>query len=330
MENPIEDFEPLNNIKKYQYLDKFLLFEKYFKVFNEKNDVPNMVNCLTRMKILQGKMLAKLHRLIAKLNVKILEASSLPIKRLLKRDVEMYHYENSVYSTLIDHTKRIIKECEEALQGLIQRSTIEDQQKHLKKSDVNNDRLNIYENEPDEDYEIPLANHMESADADTENILMNKKYNQDLDTETLLLNKVGGNSTETDEEKEQTSESSEIIPNEQPKELENDKVKQHTPTVILFYAEWCGPSQKFLPIWKSVKDMNYNGNVDLFTLECGGKTDYDKKIVLGFNVEHFPMVKLCRMTNGKKVISKYTIRNSSDEKDLIKWIRDETGFLPEM
>lgn len=99
------------------------------------------------------------------------------------------------------------------------------------------------------------------------------------------------------------------------------------PTVVLFYASWCGPSMSFYPTWEKVKKYNYNDKLKFITVECGGDSNKDKNILQKFNIKHYPTVKLFTITNGKKKISDYNLKSKSDT-ELVKWINSETNLSP--
>lgn len=56
--------------------------------------------------------------------------------------------------------------------------------------------------------------------------------------------------------------------------------------VVDFYATWCGPCGKFLPIFESVANEDHEG-VDFFTLEVDGENQNMTKL---YNVISIPTV----------------------------------------
>lgn len=73
------------------------------------------------------------------------------------------------------------------------------------------------------------------------------------------------------------------------------------PTVSLYYAEWCGWSRKFLPVWKEFAEwitQNKKGVVNVNTVECD-KTNDDNLKAMCNNVQGFPTVLLYK--NGENI-----------------------------
>lgn len=57
--------------------------------------------------------------------------------------------------------------------------------------------------------------------------------------------------------------------------------------VMLFYADWCGWSQKFLPVWKEFTNQCDKLNISHETIEC---TDNELCSNGKYNIEGFPTI----------------------------------------
>jgi len=268
----MEDFKQLVEEKNKKYSGIFLsLYQKFWKL-NNGSEQMNMINCLNEMKIMHGKMLTKLHKLMT--NAGEINENANP------SELNMHYYNISSCSCLNDHMKKMINECEDTLQNKI----------------INNDGHNVHSDERNTE---AILKNKETRKKTINNIHLDERGTEDILNEKEIRKKHNAN-----------------------------KQKETTPRVILFYATWCGPSQKLLPTWNSVKEKNYNGKVKFITIDCGGGTENDKAIIDKHNVTHFPLVRVCTVYNGEKHVSEYNIQDSSSINDLIKWIRDETGCLP--
>ena len=81
-----------------------------------------------------------------------------------------------------------------------------------------------------------------------------------------------------------------IINNNDEKKNTNDEKKNtNEKIIILFYADWCGWSQKFLPIWKDFTKECDNLNIQYKTIEC---SDNKKCFNSKYNIEGFPTILL--------------------------------------
>ena len=107
-----------------------------------------------------------------------------------------------------------------------------------------------------------------------------------------------------------------------------DDMKDFKPTVVLFYASWCGGSRKFLPTWDSVKKLNYNGGLKFVTCECGDKTESNRQLLNKYNIEFYPSIKLFNVVNSKKVISTCDLMKVQSKNHILQWIKNETSLLP--
>ena len=67
----------------------------------------------------------------------------------------------------------------------------------------------------------------------------------------------------------------------------DSKYDDKLPSIVMFYAEWCGHSQALLPIWSEFEKMNKsNAKVNIFKVEC----DKNKDLGQLFGITGFPTV----------------------------------------
>lgn len=67
--------------------------------------------------------------------------------------------------------------------------------------------------------------------------------------------------------------SAEIIDNEVPK-----KLSKTAPSLIYFYAEWCGFCKKFLPVWDELENANKRDDINIVKFSCVTHKDKCDKI----------------------------------------------------
>lgn len=71
---------------------------------------------------------------------------------------------------------------------------------------------------------------------------------------------------------------------------ENKQIKMNSPTLILFYADWCGPCKGFLPLWKQINDKNNNRNdINIVKYSCVKYKEICDKIKF---IESYPTILL--------------------------------------
>jgi thiol-disulfide isomerase/thioredoxin len=69
------------------------------------------------------------------------------------------------------------------------------------------------------------------------------------------------------------------------------------PFLKLYYATWCGWSQKFVPVWEELKESDITSKVNLEGVECDDESNKDK--CEAANIEGFPSMKLYKNSSDK-------------------------------
>ena len=65
-----------------------------------------------------------------------------------------------------------------------------------------------------------------------------------------------------------------------------NKYKSKIPTLLLFYAEWCGYCRKFKPTWDKLKKLISSDKLNMI------KIDSDNKLVKQFKIDGYPTIML--------------------------------------
>ncbi len=69
------------------------------------------------------------------------------------------------------------------------------------------------------------------------------------------------------------------------------------PFFKLYYATWCGWSQKLVPVWEELKGSDITSKVNLEGVECDDESNKDK--CEAANIEGFPSMKLYKNASDK-------------------------------
>jgi thiol-disulfide isomerase/thioredoxin len=93
-------------------MNRMMLLEKYFAICKERKDSNNMLFCLLRMRTLHGKMGTVLHKIYCDLA----DMNDVDVVNESKEEYNDYYFTVSMYETIIDSCKNMIKENEQALQ----------------------------------------------------------------------------------------------------------------------------------------------------------------------------------------------------------------------
>jgi thiol-disulfide isomerase/thioredoxin len=317
-------------------INALLTLESKFKIACTEKDTQGMINCIVKMRVLQAKMTGDLHLSIHKINSYIEECT---IHKLKIVDLNATYYDQSMCENYIDIAKKMIVECENTMEEMIR-----------KESPSGSHNASIMDDEVFEG-KLPMTSEaFEGKPPSTSEAFEGKPPS----TSEAFEGKPPSTSEAFEGKPPSTSENI-VLPEKEEKLIKLPKPKHDPipipvpdaipgndqldsvskpidanfkPTVILFYASWCGPSQRFLPTWEQMYNYNYNNNVKFITLDCGGKTLEDKKIVRKFGIQHFPTIKMFSVINGQKKVHNYAIRGNSSCQDIMEWIKREINIQP--
>ena len=79
-------------------------------------------------------------------------------------------------------------------------------------------------------------------------------------------------------------------------------INSETPTLVDFYAEWCGPCKMMKPIFERVASSN-ESDVQMYTLNI----DHNREIALSLGIRSIPTVKM--FNSGEVVETKVGMMN---------------------
>lgn len=103
------------------------------------------------------------------------------------------------------------------------------------------------------------------------------------------------------------------------KDYESEFEKSSKPTLIDFYASWCGPCKMVSPIMEQL-DQKYDGKVDVVKVDV----DSQKELAFKFDVMSIPTVvlmkdgKVLERSVGARPVTYYeSIIDSADRKSVV-------------
>jgi len=331
-------------IKKNPILNKFLDLEAKYKNSDDINDKYSILN---KLRLLQGKVLKKITD--SSNNTKYNENHKL--------------YKLSLYHSLLEPINSSIK--------YIEQSIVLANGKYM---DIDDDKKNIpkKENKKENKYYNINTNNEISLDDILFNSDFESNYNK-LDNIQKMIDDMSEltatDTTTPDEntidilkntEKTKKNNIKDIIKHIKLDKVESDantNLKNIDPTInsdknsddeklencksciVLFYADWCGWSQKFLPIWTEFKNSKDKfdefKNLSIITINDSEKPEVAKK----FNINGFPTIKFLKNDqaidfNGERTVEnlidfcKKEIKNNKlDDMDINKYIKNGTCIV---
>lgn len=96
------------------------------------------------------------------------------------------------------------------------------------------------------------------------------------------------------------------------------KLDTDYPTIVNFYAPWCGFSKQLAPIWNELQDKGCSKNLNFLKINCDEKKDFCVK----FGIKSYPSVKILM---GGKIINFPSDKHKTMEA-LTAFIEEHTGI----
>jgi thiol-disulfide isomerase/thioredoxin len=288
-------------IKKNPILNKFLDLEKQYKT-NNINDTYDMLN---QLRLLQGKVFKKIT----------------DISNDTKYNENHKLYKLNLYHSLLEPINSSIEN--------IEKSIVLANGKYM---DINDDKKNIpkKENKKKNKYYNINTNNEISLDDILFNSDFESNYNKLDNIQKMIYDMSELTATDTttpdentidilqNNEKTKKNNIKDIIKNiklddvELDSEIDSDKnnddqkLENCKSCIVLFYADWCGWSQKFLPIWNEFKNkIKKLKNLSIITINDSEKPEFAKK----FNINGFPTIKFLKGDNAINFDDERTVEN---------------------
>lgn len=93
----------------------------------------------------------------------------------------------------------------------------------------------------------------------------------------------------------------------------HELINRNTPTLVDFYADWCGPCKMMPPILKQVKN-EMGGSINILKVDV----DKNKKAATKYGIRSIPTIMLFK--NGKIVWRKSGVAQAGEIKQAIKQV----------
>lgn len=245
-----------------EIIPQIVELERQFRVFLKQQNITQMFKVLYAMRVLHGNILHNIN----KLNTNVTDVT--------KHDS---FYKISLLTSMIKTIEEVIKDTELSISKFQEPTDpvsivnyIDNSNSvflPVKKYKIKNNNNNELSLESENRVSENPPNFSESSDEqDTEDLLRGNVQNTDANT---YNNNVSNNNASTNS-----------------LNLGNEKSY-----MILFFAPWCGWSQRFLPIWNEFKEkMSNNSKLKIVTINSERRPEYVQK----FNVSGFPTIKLLK------------------------------------
>lgn len=247
----------LFKIEKNPTLQILVDLDKKFQDSKDSNDTTMMFKLLNSTRVLQGDVLNKIHNLNEEIN-----------KSQDKKKFKLL-YESSLLNSILDQIKNTITSFEQHIH------------KSLKSTPLNKD-LSFYENSDEvfTNYKPVQMKYNEEGDLSIEDL---EKFDDSYNKSHPISESQYTVSTSEPEQKTE-----DIL---KPKYKKNIFFGGNLPCIIMFYADWCGWSQKALPEWKKLENFakeNKNFIVKKFNDSQHGE------MMKKFGIHGFPTIKLIK------------------------------------
>lgn len=80
---------------------------------------------------------------------------------------------------------------------------------------------------------------------------------------------------------------------------DKNKINKNLPSLILFYAEWCGHCKKLIPIWDALKDLLPSDKLNILKISCVEK---EKECHAIKEIQGYPTIIFVNIKNNNKIV----------------------------
>lgn len=67
-------------------------------------------------------------------------------------------------------------------------------------------------------------------------------------------------------------------------------IQSSEPTMVLFYADWCGHCTKLKPTWEQASKQANTDTTRMIKIDVGGKTPEHKELMKKYQIDGFPTI----------------------------------------
>lgn len=133
----------------------------------------------------------------------------------------------------------------------------------------------------------------------------------------LIINKIDSLITEKFPEKQQIHEVA-IVPETHDRASVDVVLNKDAPSLVLFFADWCGPCKAFLPMWTDLEKSNKSKKLNMAKFSCVKYDNECKKITA---IKAYPTIVLVKPGSDKLIV----FNEMRNVHNIVAFVKENTG-----